>query len=437
MNAEFRLNGKTITTPRLLLRPFRESDLEDFYAYASVEGVGEMAGWSHHESIEESRRILNDFIEGDKTFALCLRGSGRVVGSLGVEKYGMEDRLTEFDGLRGREIGCVLARDCWGQGLMPEAAEAVIRWLFEDLGLDFLLYGYFDFNAQSRRVQEKLGFRPYRLLNFSTQRGTEETGVLNLLVNPAKNITLRFSHPETLIYPDSPQNVLARLFSLRDTSYADFIAKLVPTVPRERFIGVRVPDLRALAREMKKDGGADAFLERLPHRYYEENLLHALLLSEIRDFDSCVQKTERFLPFVDNWAACDTLLPKAFGKKKDALLPLALGWTASEQVYTCRFGLNMLMKHFLDEDFRPEVLEAAAAVRNEDYYVKMAQAWFFATALTKQWDAALPYLTERRLSPWVHNKTIQKARESFRVSDEKKELLSALRVREKTERPRD
>ena len=202
MNAVFTLQGKTIETERLLLRPFRQTDLEDFYAYASVPGVGEMAGWPHHESREGSQFILDMFIREDKTFAICLKETGKVIGSLGVENYGMEDKLTEFDGYRGREIGYVLAKDYWGRGLMPEAVRAVISYLFRDCGMDFLLCGYYDFNAQSRRVQEKCGFRPYRKMPLATRMGTEEPGTLNLLVNPEKPVRFRFSHPETLIWQE-------------------------------------------------------------------------------------------------------------------------------------------------------------------------------------------------------------------------------------------
>ena len=199
MNAEFRLNGKTIETDRLILRPFEQADFDDFFEYASVEGTGEMAGWHHHQDKQKSQEILDLFISEDKTFAVCLRQSGKVIGSLGVEKYGMEDKLTEFDGYRGREIGYVLSRDYWGRGLMTEAVRAVSDYLFNECDLDFLTCGYYDFNSRSRRVQEKCGFRPYRRLVMDTRMGTKEPGVLNLMTNPKKDIRLVFSHPETLI----------------------------------------------------------------------------------------------------------------------------------------------------------------------------------------------------------------------------------------------
>ena len=200
MNATFQISGITLETERLILRPFEVTDLDNFYEYASVEGVGEMAGWRHHESIAKSQEILDIFIKEDKTFAIVLKENNKVIGSLGVEKYGMEHALTEFDGFVGRELGFVLGKDYWGQGLMPEAVSAVIRYLFDDLHFDFLLCGYYDFNKQSKRVQEKCGFKPYRKLVMDTRMGTAEPGVLNLLINPNKNISFVFSHPETLIY---------------------------------------------------------------------------------------------------------------------------------------------------------------------------------------------------------------------------------------------
>lgn len=200
MNAIFKLNGITLETERLILRPFYQSDLNDFYEYASVKGVGEMAGWNHHQSKEESKSILNNFITEDKTFAICLKENGKVIGSIGIEKYGLENELTEFFDYQGREIGYVLSKEYWGKGLMPEAVKRVIDYLFMELNLDFLTCGYYDFNIQSKRVQEKCGFKPYRKLVMDTRLGTKEPGVLNLLLNPKKQIILNFSHEETLIY---------------------------------------------------------------------------------------------------------------------------------------------------------------------------------------------------------------------------------------------
>ncbi len=200
MNATFELNGLVIETERLILRKFSQSDLHDLNEYASVLGVGEMAGWRHHETIEETQEILDMFIKEDKTFAIVSKKNNKVIGSIGVDKYGLEDKLTEFNGYFGREIGYVLSKDYWGKGIMTEAVKAVIDYLFNDLNFDFLICGYYDFNNQSKRVQEKCGFEPYRKLVMDTLMGTKEPGVLNLLINPNKNISLVFSHPETLIY---------------------------------------------------------------------------------------------------------------------------------------------------------------------------------------------------------------------------------------------
>lgn len=203
MNAHFIINDLVIETERLLLRAFEKTDLHDLNEYASVEGVGEMAGWKHHESIEITQQILDGFLSGNKTFAIVLKENNKVIGSLGIEKYGMEEVLTEFTDYQGREIGYVLSRDHWGKGIMPEAVKGVADYLFGVLDWDFLLCGYYDFNSQSKRVQEKCGFKPYRKLVMDTAMGTKEPGVLNLLVNPRKTIRFAFSHPETLIYSES------------------------------------------------------------------------------------------------------------------------------------------------------------------------------------------------------------------------------------------
>lgn len=200
MNKEIDISNVTLKTQRLLLRPWKMTDLDDFYEYASVDGVGEMAGWLPHKNKEESRQIIEIFINEKKTFAI--EYSGKVIGSLGIEKYGMEDKLTEFNGYYGREIGYALSKDYWGQGLMPEAVKAVIDFLFNDLNLDFLICGYYNFNSQSKRVQEKCGFKPYRTLIMETRMGTKEQGTFTILKNPNKHINFEFSHPETLIYDD-------------------------------------------------------------------------------------------------------------------------------------------------------------------------------------------------------------------------------------------
>lgn len=217
------------------------------------------------------------------------------------------------------------------------------------------------------------------------------------------------------------------LFGLRDAEYAAFQAKLTPSVDKELFIGVRVPEVRKLAKQLKHQPAAMAFIHELPHQYYDENMLHALLVSEITDYGEAVEETARFLPYVDNWAVCDIMSPKAFRKHKAELLSRIHEWVGSGATYTVRFGIEMLMSHYLDEDFHPSYLEIPASVHSEEYYVNMMIAWFFATALAKQWDATIPYLEQGRLDAWVHKKTIQKARESYRITDEQKSYLAALR----------
>ena len=221
--------------------------------------------------------------------------------------------------------------------------------------------------------------------------------------------------------------VYERLSVCCDKKYRDFQSKLVPNIPKETVLGVRTPDMRKIAKEIKATEEAKTFLAQLPHRYYEENLVHFFLLAEIRDFDECVKAVETFLPYVDCWPVCDQSSPKVFARNHERLLPFIKKWIGSEHVYTARFGIRMLMNEFLGEDFRPEYLEWVASVRNGDYYVRMMVAWYFATALAKQYDESVVYIEERRLEPRTHRKAIQKAVESFRVSDIHKEYLRTLR----------
>lgn len=217
------------------------------------------------------------------------------------------------------------------------------------------------------------------------------------------------------------------LFENQDLTYAEFQSKLVPTLAPELFIGVRVPQLRRLAKSLSSEA-SQQFLQSLPHQYYDENMLHAILISEIKDFEACLVAVEDFLPFVDNWAVCDILSPKVFKKNRAALLARITHWATSALDYQQRFAIIMLMSHFLDEDFKPEYLAIPAAIRSDHYYVNMGIAWFFATALAKQWDTTISYLEGQRLSPQVHNKAIQKARESFRITAEQKHYLASLRL---------
>lgn len=214
------------------------------------------------------------------------------------------------------------------------------------------------------------------------------------------------------------------LFSMQDTEYRDFHAKLMPNIDKSRIIGVRVPQIRALAKKIKNDAGD--FLEILPHKYYEENNLHAFLIVEIADFDECIKKLNAFLPYVDNWATCDSMKPKCFKKNREKLLPEIEKWLKSKHEYTVRFGILMLMTHFLDEDFDEKYLERVSKIKSDKYYINMMIAWYFQTALSKKWENAIKYFEKHALSDWIHKKAIQKARESYRMTAEQKEYLKNL-----------
>lgn len=218
-----------------------------------------------------------------------------------------------------------------------------------------------------------------------------------------------------------------RLIEVKDGEYRKFQAKLVPNIPPETILGVRTPQMRKIAKEVYESGHRDEFLNDLPHKYYEENLIHFFVLALIKDFDECVKRVEEFLPYVDCWPVSDQATPKSFKKNHQKLLPYIKKWISSQHVYTARFGLRMLMNEFLGEDFKEEYLELAACKKGEDYYLKMMIAWFFATALAKRYDESVKYIENRRLDEWTRKKAIQKAVESYRVLDEHKEYLKSLR----------
>lgn len=223
--------------------------------------------------------------------------------------------------------------------------------------------------------------------------------------------------------------IKTKLFEKQDLSYKDFHCKLMPGVHPDTVIGVRIPMIRSLARELKGTKEAEIFLRALPHTYYEENNLHAFLIAQIRDFHTCVEAINRFLPFINNWATCDSLRPACFGQNYQALLPYIEQWLQSGHSYTVRFGIEMLMTFYLDDHFEPAYLRRVGEVRSDEYYVNMMIAWYFATALAKQWDFAVVYLEQNRLPVWVHNKTIQKAIESYRITAKQKDYLRTLRIR--------
>jgi 3-methyladenine DNA glycosylase AlkD len=220
--------------------------------------------------------------------------------------------------------------------------------------------------------------------------------------------------------------IIDQLKENQDEKYAQFQRKLLPTVDPAKIIGVRTPVLRKIAKLFKKNEECTVFLRELPHTYFEENLLHGIIISEITDFQSCIQQLEQFLPYVDNWAVCDQTAPKVFKKHKEELLPYIRKWLTSEHVYTVRLAIGMLMQHFLDDDFKQEYLDMVTGIKSDEYYINMEIAWYMATALAKQWETAIPYLETKKMDRWVHNRTIQKAIESLRITDEQKKYLRTL-----------
>lgn len=220
-----------------------------------------------------------------------------------------------------------------------------------------------------------------------------------------------------------------KLFALQDLKYKEFQCKLMPTVSPEAVIGVRTPELRKLAKALSREPEIKEYLKILPHRYYDENNLHGFLLEGVRDYGEAVAAVDAFLPYVDNWATCDLMSPKVFQKHRPELLAKIREWIADRHTYTVRFGIEMLMSFYLDDAFSSEFPAWVADIRSEEYYINMMSAWYFATALAKQWDAVLPYIEERRLDKWTHNKAIQKATESYRITEEQKAYLRTLKER--------
>ena len=224
------------------------------------------------------------------------------------------------------------------------------------------------------------------------------------------------------------EEIIDELFRLQDTEYRDFQRKLIPTAPPDSMIGVRTPELRQLAGQLKDRADIGEFLHDLPHKYFDENQLHAFIISGMKNFDACIGEVSRFLPYVDNWATCDQMSPKVFRKHRPELLAFIREWMASGETFTVRFGIGMLMQHYLDEDFNAAYPELVAGIRSEEYYINMMRAWYFATALAKQYEAAIPFLENRRLDDWTHNRAIQKAIESYRITPEQKVYLKSLKT---------
>lgn len=293
------------------------------------------------------------------------------------------------------------------------AGPAFVRF-YEDIarsaGASILRIDTNAINSRARKMYAKLGYI--------------ETDIVPTVFNGIRGVDL------VLMEKFAGTEIQKRLRDMRDAKYADFQAKLTPGVEPERFIGVRTPQLRAYAKELVRSGGYEDFLDDLPHRYFDENQLHAFIISEIKDYDRCMEMTEIFLPYVNNWATCDQLSPKVFARHKEDLLRHAAEWIGSADTYTVRFGTGMLMQHFLDKDFDTSYMDMVAGILSDEYYINMMRAWYFATALAKQYDAALAVLKEHRLDVWTHNRTIQKAIESRRITDEQKEYLRTLKIKQ-------
>lgn len=227
---------------------------------------------------------------------------------------------------------------------------------------------------------------------------------------------------------DIRNDILNEFEQLKDETYAQFQAKLIPTIDSKSIVGVRTPELRKMAKTYAKKAECVEFLNALPHTYFEENQLHSFIVSLDKDFDSCIKRVIEFLPYIDNWATCDQLSPKIFNKEKEQLLPYIDGWLQSEHTYTVRFGIGVLMAHFLDESFVEAYAQKVVEIKSEEYYVNMMRAWYFATALAKQYKYIVPIIEEKKLDDWTHNKTIKKATESYRIAEEQKVYLRTLKV---------
>ena len=225
------------------------------------------------------------------------------------------------------------------------------------------------------------------------------------------------------------ESIIKELYKMQDKKYRDMQVKIIPNIDKDSIIGVRTPELRSFAKKLIKEDSYKEFLEELPHKYFDENQLHSFIISEIKDYDICISYINKFLPYINNWATCDQLSPKVFKKNKNSLLKEIKIWIKSKEVYTIRFGIGMLMSYFLDEDFNESYLETISKIKSEEYYIKMMIAWYYATALAKQYDSTIKYLENNKLDIWVHNKTIQKAIESYRITDKQKEYLRSLKRR--------
>ena len=404
-------------TERILLRYWQESDAEALFKYASDTDVGPRAGWSAHKSVEESREIIQTFFHNETTWAIVLKETGEAIGCIG---YYTHETSNIPIGENDCEVGYWVGKPYWNRGICTEALKLMLDYCIHEKHFENIWADHFTGNPASGKVMEKCGFSDTGMLNRCSQLVGGDKDMVKVL---KYNVYNKFENKVPMT------SLQERLFAMQDKQYAAFQSKLTPGVPPESFIGIRVPALRKFAKEFAKEVEVNDFVHQLPHKYYDENMLHSLLISQVKDYEECIRLTDAFLPYVDNWAVCDIMSPKVFAKHKAALTEKIKIWSDSRQTFTCRFGIETLMSHYLGEDFKVEYLEIPASARSEEYYVKMMVAWFFATALAKQWDATIPYIEQKRLAPWTHNKTIQKAIESYRITHEQKDYLRTLKVK--------
>lgn len=408
----------TITTPRLVLRPFTEEDAESLYRYASDPGVGPAAGWLPHKSVEDSREIIRTVLSEPETYAVTLAGSDEAIGSVGLFPPMEYGKVVEGE----MEIGYWIGVPFQGRGLIDEAVYALLERCFTVLGCKAVRCGYFEGNYRSANVMEKCGFRYHH------------TEVTNWLVGERTQHFTRQTLEEWQTN-GALLRIRQRLYPYREVEFWKFQCGLIPTIPKKEIFGVRTPVLKKIAGEIAGTPDAEIFLSSLPHRYFEENQIHAFLIAGEKDFDRVIALLEAFLPYVNNWATCDQMRPAVFRKptdfrkptefrkNRDRLLPVLERWLESDKPYTARFAVGMYRTHFLDGDFDPVFPERIAALRWEDYYVNRMIAWYFATALALHWEEILPYFRPGRLEERVRSMAIQKAIESRRLTPKQKAIL--------------
>ncbi|MDY5730801.1 MAG: GNAT family N-acetyltransferase [Eubacteriales bacterium] len=401
---QFKIQNTVLCTPRCTLRAFRQNDLHDFYSYAKVEGVGEMAGWLHHTSIETTQHVLAMFILHNNEFAI--EHQGKVIGSLGIY------HSDAFAG-NGVNIGFVLAKSHHKQGFMSEVLQCIMHYLFTTLDLDFIDSDYFIHNKASRAIHQKFGFMPYGKRNLQHQDGSIQATECVVAINPR-------------LVKATQQSIATQIEQNKNEKRIAFDAKLIPNLPLAYFKGNTLPQLRTLAKSLTPLQRL-AFISQNEHSCHDENLLHMFCINLIKEESVRLYYLERFLPYINNWAVCDSSAFKHF-KHKELLWEPLHTWLASKEPYYMRMGLLALFC-FLDDDHIKHTLALCTQVDDDHYYVHMGLAWLLAEALCLQYEHTLPLFNKPAFSKKTHNKAIQKAVESFRVSEEHKTALKALRIK--------